>query len=177
MHHYCAALPYGTGTEVCLHLEKVTPAGTALSSPTAPASRCKTGPCPQRLELCRKQGRLFIQGNCCPVVSLGHGPRHSKPSSNLSCNLCALQPGDSHKEVLHAWNSFPFKVQNKFCHGFLLPDMIFHGIVIVIQMAKISPVSGFRRNLLHSAASLQSCILILSPLQGLEVQEERTKKC
>lgn len=69
------------------------------------------------------------------------------------------------------------KVQKKFCHGFVLPDMLFHGIVIIIQMAKISPASGFGRNLLRSAASLQSCILILSPLQGLEVQEQSTKKC
>lgn len=59
----------------------------------------------------------------------------------------------------------------------MLPDMVFHGIVIIIQMAKISPASGFRRNLLRSAASLQNCILILSPLQALEVQEQSTKKC
>lgn len=69
------------------------------------------------------------------------------------------------------------KVQKKFCHGFVLPDMIFRGIVIVIQMAKIVPASCFGRNLLRSAASLQSCILIPSPLRGLEVQEQSTKKC
>lgn len=69
------------------------------------------------------------------------------------------------------------KVPKKFCHGFVLPDVLFHGIVILIQMAKISPAAGFGRNLRRSAASLQSCILILSPLQGLEVQEQSTKKC
>ena len=69
------------------------------------------------------------------------------------------------------------KIQKKFCHRFVLPDTIFHGIVIIIQMATISPASGFRRNLLRSAASLQSCLLVLSPLQGLEVQEQSTKKC
>lgn len=69
------------------------------------------------------------------------------------------------------------KVQKKFAHRFVLPGVICHSIVITIQMAKIFPASGFRRNLFHSVASLQRCILIPSPLQGLEVQEQSTKKC
>lgn len=39
MHHYCTTLPCGTGTEVYLQLEKVAPAGMALSSPSSPASK------------------------------------------------------------------------------------------------------------------------------------------
>lgn len=85
-------------------------------------------------------------------------------SGHLETTWVVCVPRDWHAEVPDTWNSLS-TVQKRFCHlRVVLPDVIFHGIVIIIQMAKISPASGFGRNLLRSAASLQSCILILSPL-------------
>lgn len=48
-HHDRTTLPCGTGTGIYLHLQKVCPAGMALSSATSPASRCKTPPSPKDL--------------------------------------------------------------------------------------------------------------------------------
>lgn len=46
---------------------------------------------------------------------------------------------DSHVEVSDTCNSLS-KVQKNFCHlKIVLPDVVFRGIVIIIQMAKISP--------------------------------------
>lgn len=64
----------------------------------------------------------------------------SKSSGGFACTLAW---GLTRRGIHNTWDSLPFQgPKDILSQIFVLPDMIFHSVVIIIQMAKILPAQG-----------------------------------